>query len=338
MMDYIYPFTTMSFAYPWVLLFPFLILFLFRISKLQRAAVSYPDISLISSIPASLRLRLRKPTLGLLSALTIFFLAVAGARPQRSSVLEQSVEARNIMLALDLSRSMSARDFQSKRGVLSRASGVKSVVSEFIKSRPGDRLGVVVFGSVALLLSPLTLDHGLVHDLVEKLEPGVAEDGTAIGDGLGLSLKRLREIDGKSKAIILMTDGVNNSGQVNPLKAALVAKELGIKIHTVGIGSNDPVSIDVPGGIFGQRVLSRVEFDEATLKEIAELTGGVYFNASSLEGLKEVYAEIDRLEKSDADSPQSKKVEELFPKFLILGTISYLLLVLLSRFVFLKVP
>ncbi|MCB0311585.1 MAG: VWA domain-containing protein [Bdellovibrionales bacterium] len=337
-MKYLLPFTTMSFAYPWLLAFPLVCAVIYLLQKKHARAVLIPQVATLRQIPVSLRLILRKPLLGILSTLSILSLSIAAARPQFISNLPQQREARNLMLALDLSRSMRAKDFDSDNGRLTRIDAVRLVVGEFIKARADDRLGITVFGSQAMLLSPLTLDHGLILDLVERLKTGLAGDGTAIGDGLGVSLKRIKDVPGDSKAIILLTDGVSNSGQVNPIKAAKVARDLGIKIHTVGIGSSQPVTIRMPGDLFFQRSFTQVEFDEKTLIEIAKITGGVYFNAQSFEGLKKVYEEIDKLESTESDDIAPQKIEELFVPFALSGLISYLLYLVLSRSILMKLP
>ncbi len=226
----------------------------------------------------SLRLRLRTPVLLALELVAITTLTVAAARPQRVTIIEQPNLARNIMLVIDASNSMSGEDFPTKFGTTSRMEGVKTVVAEYVRSRRGDRVGLVVFGNTSYLQSPLTNDTLLVEKLVEQLQPRMAGDGTAIGDGLGLALKRLRDVEARSKAIILMTDGVNTAGQVSPLKAAQIAKDLGIQIHTIGIGTGTvTLGQDPFGGLLGTTAGPKAEFDEATLKEIAKMTGGVYY-------------------------------------------------------------
>lgn len=338
MKDILYVLSTLSFAYPVALAFPAVVLFFSRLSGPVTAAVNYPRTEFLSKISPSLRLRIRSPLLKFLTACSILCLSLAAARPQRVSVVEAQSEARNIMLSLDVSKSMEAQDFKSDSGETSRIEAVKSVVREFIAARHGDRIGVVVFGTAAYLLSPLTQDVNILLELVDRLQLGLAGDGTAIGDGLGLALKRVRELKQGSKAIILLTDGVSNSGQVNPLKAARMAKNLGIKVHTIGIGSNKPVTVRMPGDFFFQRSVQQVEFDEATLKKIAEITGGVYYNASDVAGLKRVYNEIDKLERQEDKAPQQRIAEELFMPFALIGLISYLVFLLLAKTIFLKVP
>jgi Ca-activated chloride channel family protein len=217
--------------------------------------------------------------------------------------------------------------------------GVKIVVAEYVHSRTQDRIGLVVFGHSSYLQSPLTADTALVEELVGELGPGMAGDGTAIGDGLGLGLKLLKDIEGESKAIILMTDGVNNAGLVGPIKAAKISKDLGIRIHTIGKGVGEaPLGDQVLGGVLGLSFGPRAEFDEATLRQIANTTGGVYFNAQSLEGLKAVYHDIEKLTETEKDQPSRTQVEEKFPPFLIAALLTYLLTLLLSFTVFMKVP
>jgi Ca-activated chloride channel family protein len=227
--------------------------------------------------------------------------------------------------------------------------GVKSVVAEYVRSRRGDRIGLVVFGNTSYLQSPLTSDTLLVEKLVMDLQPRMAGDGTAIGDGLGLALKRIKGVEGRSKAIILMTDGVNTAGQVSPIKAAEIAKELGIQIHTIGIGSG---SVQLGTGGLGQGGIASflgaqianqmggqtAEFDEVTLKEIASLTGGVYFNATSLEGFKDVYKQIDQLNTTENAQPDRPIIHELFAPWVGFGLTCLLISAILQATVFRRVP
>jgi Ca-activated chloride channel family protein len=328
-----------TFAYPYVFLIPAaaaVLAVFYKRAAAPRAAVAYPDLSHLRALPPSLRMRLRTPTLGTLTVLAVALSAVAAARPQLIGAPLENAERRNIMLAVDVSRSMETPDFGTGFRSLRRIDGVKEVISQFIRERQNDRLGLVVFGTNAFLQAPLTMDHDLVAQLADQLDVGIAGDGTAIGDGLGLSLKRLQSIEGESKAIILLTDGVSNSGQVNPLKAAHIAREFGIKVHTIGIGSSETAS--GRGGIFSLRPVREAEFDEKTLKEIAETTGGVYFNAAGIEGLQNVYHEIDRLEQSSAEEQLSRRVEELYFPFAAAALAAYALALILARTVFLKVP
>ena len=319
--------TNFHFAYPWALVLCMIPLFSLFKKQGQRSVFYYPDATVLESIPSSLRLQLRRPVLALFSILAATLLGIAAARPQRVTPVASPQEARNLMLAIDVSQSMSAQDFGGIYGRATRLAAVKSVVSKFIEARSGDRLGLVVFGDKAFLQAPLTLDNNLVKEMVSRLGVGVAGNGTAIGEGLGLALKRIAELPGESRAIILLTDGVNNSGAVDPIKAAQVAQQLGVKVHTIGVGRLGQVAGMV-----------QAEFDEKTLREVAQLTGGLYFNAQDIAGLEEVYQEIDKLESSKTEQETLERVDELFPQFAIWGLFTYLIFLCLSRTVFLKVP
>lgn len=339
MKDLVYSITTMNFAYASVLLFPFLFWFLLVTrTKRPSEALLYPNTELLQKIPRSLRLRLRAPILYLLLSIFIIALSFAAARPQRSGKTIFPQKSRNIMLALDVSNSMSTADIRAGSGVLSRMQAVKAVVKEFVENRLKDKLGLVVFGSTAYLQAPLTLDRNLVAQLVSQLEVGMAGDGTAIGDGIGVSIKHIEKIAGETKAIILLTDGVSNSGQVNPLKAAKVAADLGIKIHTIGIGSEQTSNSFFPNSIFSQNIGQMAEYDERTLKEVAQISGGVFFNAKDLSSLKNVYAEIDKLEQSEDNQGKKQLFEELFAPFALVAWIAFALYLILAHTIFLKVP
>lgn len=318
----------MRFAYPLALALPIIFLLVSFLCRKKSTPVRFPSTLLTKGIRPSLRLRLRTPTLFALSLLCVAFLTLAAARPQKVSTLRERREARNIMLALDVSGSMQARDFATKLSVMSRLEAVKKVVSEFVQNRAGDRIGLVVFGLKAYLEAPLTFDHELVNRQVAGLQTGIAGDGTAIGDGLGLALKRIEKIKGDSRAVILLTDGVDNVKRVNPVQAAKVAKKLGIKVHTIGIG---------PSGDL-MRFGSRVPFDSETLEKVAKLSGGIYFNANSLESLKDVYAEIDELETTESDEPEHEVVEELFATYALAALLAYAAYILLANSIFMRVP
>lgn len=327
----------MSLAYPLLLLAPFPLLLLFVARRRSSSAVPYPSLSLLKGLAPSLRQRLRRPVLASLTTLFLVLLGIAAARPQIIDTVTLSLHSRNLILALDLSPSMGTEDFSGPLGRASRLDAVKAVVAEFIKNRPTDRIGIVVFGKGAFLQAPLTLDHNLLVDMVKRLEIGIAGEGTAIGDGLGLSVKRIADLPGESKAIILLTDGVNTAGEVNPLKAAGVAADLGIKVHTIGVGSRDMRTRTLPG-TFGARTVTAVEFDEETLRAIADITKGVYFNAANLDELRKVYRNIDRLEKTVNDDPRRRAARELFHYAGLAAFLGYGLYLLLARGMFMKVP
>jgi Ca-activated chloride channel homolog len=254
----------------------------------------------------------------ILRCLAIALLVTALARPQEGRKSTEILSAGvDILLAIDTSGSMRAEDFEKNNQPIDRLTVVKDVVSEFIGSREFDRMGMVVFGNEAFTQCPLTLDHDILHSFLNKLEIGVAGDSTAIGSAIGISVKRLKDLESKSKVIILLTDGRNNAGNITPFQAAEIAKTFGIKIYTVGVGTKGqaPFPMNTP---FGQKMLmQRVAIDEEALKKIAEQTGGRYFRATDSDSLKQIYAQIDSLEKSEVKWIDHSEYRELFPLFLI---------------------
>lgn len=329
----------MTFAHPIVLVLPLLYVVVRLLGRGRRSSAEFSSSALLDALPPSARLRLREPVLVLLTTLAAVSAGIAAARPQQVSLIEQRLDGRNIMLVIDATRSMAAQDFPTSFGYGSRMEGVKTVVAEYVRNRTRDRIGLVVFGNTSYLQSPLTTDTSLVEELVQALRPGMAGDGTAIGNGLGLALKRLKDIEGSSKAVILVTDGVNNAGQVSPLKAAQVAKDLGIQIHTIGVGSGK-ASLGDPllGGLMGLQGGPSADFDEEMLTKIAQLTGGVYFNARSMDGFQDVYRELERLAKTDDEQPAKTVIEELFAPFALSSLALYALALILGSTLFLKVP
>jgi Ca-activated chloride channel family protein len=200
-------------------------------------------------------------------------------------------------------------------------------------------MGIVVFGNEAFTQCPLTLDHRVLKEFVDSLEVGMAGQATAIGEGLAIALKRIRDIPAKSKVVVLVTDGKSNAGNVTPEQAAEIARELGIKVHVVGIGGNEPAPFPVRSAFGGTRLVMReLEYDAATLKMIAEKTGGRYFNAKDLSALQQVYAEIDQLEERHEAASEYVEYSERFLPLVALGLTLFLLSELLSATVLLKVP
>lgn len=253
-----------------------------------------------------------------LRTLCLALLVLAAARPQFYNV---SREIRSpgvdIMLSLDTSGSMQALDFQLDGEPVSRLTAVKKVVSEFIKKREMDRIGLVVFGEEAFTQSPLTLDKGLLLGLVEKMEIGMAGDSTAIGSAIAIGGKRLKDLKAKSKILILLTDGRHNAGEVTPEQAAEAVGALGVKIYTIGVGGEGPAPFRVKT-MFGTRIIhQRVDLDETTLKKIAKIGGGKYFRAGDSERLSEIYEIIDREEKTEVKVKEFFHFRELHHWFLI---------------------
>lgn len=265
--------------------------------------------------PRSLRYWLR-PLPTLLRAASLSLLVVALARPvDVSSESEATTEGIDIVLSMDISGSMLARDFQPDR-----LTAAKNLASEFVANRTGDRIAVVAFAGEAFTQSPLTPDQATVTTMLARLRSGIIEDGTAIGNGLATAINRLRESGAKSKVVILLTDGVNNSGQISPVTAAEIARNLGIKVYTIGVGSrgNAPYpAVDM----FGNQsfVMAEVEIDEELLENIAETTGGQYFRAENNEALSNIYAQIDQMEKSEVLVTNYTHQEELFMEWLLWG-------------------
>ncbi len=246
----------------------------------------------------------------ILRILTLILLIIVLARPQSTKSWEKSItEGIDIIIALDISGSMLARDFNPDRLEAS-----KDIATEFISGRRNDRMGLVVFSGESFTQCPLTTDHKVLINLFGNIKSGMIEDGTAIGVGLANAIKRLKDSDAISKVIILLTDGVNNRGSVDPLTAAEIAKTFGIRVYTIGVGSmgNAPYPVQNPftGSIVYQNM--PVEIDEEVLQEIADITNGKYFRATDNEKLREIYRIIDKLEKSKIDVREYSKKQEKY--------------------------
>ncbi len=252
---------------------------------------------------------------------SISLMVLALARPRSANdQSEVTASGIDIMLAIDVSRSMLAEDFTVGNQRTNRLVAAKEVSSRFIKDRENDRIGIVAFAGQAYLVSPLTLDHDWLLQNVERVRIGLVEDGTAIGSAIVSSSNRLKDREAKSKIIVVLTDGENNSGKVAPLTAAEGAAALDIKVYTVGIGSRGQAPYPVQD-MFGRTAYQMVEseFDEQTLKDIAEKTGGQYFRATDTRTLEEIFKEIDQLEKSEVTVKRFRQYTDLFPWFLIPG-------------------
>jgi len=248
-------------------------------------------------------------------------LIIVLARPQATDKFQNtSTEGIDIVLTLDISGSMLARDFRPDRLEAS-----KNVATEFISGRPYDRIGLVVFSGESFTQCPLTTDHAVLVNLLREIQSGMIEDGTAIGMGLATAVNRIKDSEAKSKVIILLTDGVNNRGEIAPATAAGIAKTYGIRVYTIGVGTQGmaPYPVQTPFGIQYQNM--PVEIDEAILQEISQTTGGKYFRATDNDKLVQVYNEIDKLEKSKIDVKQFSRKEE---KFLIPALVAFCLLIL----------
>ncbi len=266
-----------------------------------------------------------------LRLVTIALVIIVIARPQNIDRWQSSTtEGIDIILALDVSGSMLARDFSPDRLEAS-----KNVATEFISGRPYDRIGLTVFSGESFTQCPLTTDHAVLINLLREVKSGIIEDGTAIGVGLATAINRIKDSDAISKVIILLTDGVNNMGSIDPLTAAEIAKTFAIRVYTVGVGSMGYADypVQTPFGMRYQKM--QVELDEALLQRIAEMTGGEYFRAVDNTSLQKVYNEIDKLEKSRIETREHSRREEVFLPW-ALAAVALLALELLLRYLFMK--
>jgi len=308
-------------AFLWLLvLVPAIITYYILRQQKTLASVRMPDSNAFSNSGKSFRNWLRH-VLFAFNTTAIMLLVVVAARPQKTDRFQDiTTEGIDIILTLDISGSMLARDFKPDRLEAS-----KNVATEFISGRPYVRIGLVVFSGESFTQCPLTTDHAVLINLMRELKSGMIEDGTAIGNGLATAVNRIKDSEAKSKVIILLTDGVNNRGEIAPATAADIAKTFGIRVYTIGVGSmgTAPYPVQTPFGVQYQNM--PVEIDEAILREISQKTGGRYFRATDNNKLVQVYAEIDKMEKSKIDVRQFTRREE---KFMIPAAIAFALLAL----------
>ena len=302
--------------------------YVFRYKK-QEASVRFSDLQGFEDLPKSWKVYARH-LLFVLQMVALALLIVAMARPQSASTSETSnIEGIDIILAQDVSGSMLARDLRPDRLEAS-----KKVAQDFVESRPGDRMGLVVFAGESYTQVPLTTDHGVMIRMLKEMKSGVIDDGTAIGDGLATAINRLKDSDAVSKVIILLTDGMNNAGSVDPHTAAEMAKLYGIRVYTIGVGSRGmaPFPVQTLFGVQYQQM--KVEIDEKLLATIANSSGGKYFRATSNEKLDEIYDEIDKLERSKIEVTEFRHVHEEFYPLVALAIALLLLEFILRKTVF----
>lgn len=294
----------------------------FYIMKQQKvtASLRMPGLQPFDDAGTTFRHYLRHILFGLRTA-AVLLLIIVLARPQKIDKFQDvSTEGIDIVLTQDISGSMLARDFKPDR-----LEAAKNIATEFISGRPYDRIGLVVFSGESFTQCPLTTDHAVLINLLREIQSGMIEDGTAIGMGLATAVNRIKDSQAKSKVIILLTDGVNNKGEIAPATAADIAKTFGIRVYTIGVGTQGmaPYPVQTPYGIQYQDM--PVEIDEGILREIAQTTGGKYFRATDNDKLTQVYKEIDKLEKSKIDVRQFSKKEE---RYLIPALIAFCMLIL----------
>jgi Ca-activated chloride channel family protein len=327
----------MHFRHPVFLLLILLIPVLFYFSqKRQHLPLAFSTTKPFLAISTvSLRLLFYR-LLPWLRAFALVLLFMALARPEKvAGEKEYQTTGVDIVIALDLSGSMLAEDFRPEnRFAVARQEAIK-----FIRGRENDRIGLVVFARKAFTQCPLTLDYDVLIRLLEDVQIGMIADGTAIGMGLASAVNRLRDSDAKSKVVILITDGENNAGNIDPITAAELAKTFGIKVYTIGVGRGGLVPFPVDDPLFGKRyVQAEVEIDEMTLKRIADITGGLFFRARDPQSLAEIYEKINELEKSEVKVKEYRSYDPLFAYFLLPALMIIFLDVLLSQTVLMKVP
>ena len=298
------------------------------------ASLRISSVSGVADAPKTVRYWLRHVPFAL-RIIVLALLIVALARPQGvEENARTNTEGIDIVLAIDVSGSMLARDFKPDR-----ITAAQEVAGDFIADRTGDRLGLVVFAGEAFTQSPLTTDQGTLQTLLGRIRSGLIEDGTAIGNGLATAINRLRESEAKSKVIILLTDGVNNRGEIAPLTAAEIAKAQGIRVYTIGVGTQGMAPYPAVD-MFGNRtfVQQQVEIDEKTLREMAAHTGGSYFRATDKAKLKAIYDEINRLEKSKIEVLSHITRHEHYLNWVLAALALLAVEFLLSRFVLNRIP
>lgn len=306
-----------EFAYEWVLfalvIVPLLWTWHFVRFNGRKMAINLPTTQFVADHKPTGKMILTHVVF-VLETLAVALLIIAIARPQSSSTWQNvKTEGIDIVLAMDVSGSMLARDLEPNR-----LEAAKEVAIDFVSKRINDRIGLVVYAGESYTQSPLTTDHSVIKNLMDQVQNGIIEDGTAIGLGLATAVNRLKESNAKSKIVILLTDGTNNAGDIPPLTAAEIAQSFGIKVYTIAVGTNGmaPMPFRTPNGqIMYQN--QKVSIDEVTLKKIASQTNGQHFRATDNESLEEIYGTIDELEKTEIDVKEFRKKEERFYPFVI---------------------
>lgn len=330
-------FNNISFAYPWVLYFlsliPLMFIWYWFKGKRKEPAINYSSIKMFKSLAPNWKEKLRHLPF-ILRCIAVGLLIIALARPQSFSSGENMyTEGIDIAMILDISGSMLAEDFRPNR-----LEAAKTVIDEFIQNRSTDRIGLVIFSREAFTQCPLTIDYSVLRNLLKDIKSGMIEDGTAIGNAIANGVNRLKDSKAKSRVIILLTDGINNAGEVNPVSAAQIAKTFGIRMYTIGVGTRGeaPYPVQTPFGLKYQMV--PVEIDEAVLKEIASITDGRYYRATNNKALGQIYSEIDKLEKTRVEVTSYRNAAELFYNWLIGGLVLLFFELGLSRTLLRRLP
>ena len=330
-------FNDVSFAYPWVLYFLVLLpaIFYYWWKKREQLTpnLTFSTLKMFSDVPKSLREKLVHLPI-YLRIIALALLIIALARPQTFSSGENIyTEGIDIAMVLDISGSMLAEYFKPNR-----LEAAKKVIDDFIKGRTTDKIGLVVFSGESFTQCPLTIDYSVLRNLLKDIYSGMIQDGTAIGNAIANGVNRLKDSKAKSKVMILLTDGVNNAGEIDPITAAQIAQKFGIRIYTVGVGTmgEAPYPFQTP---FGKRYqMVPVEIDESLLKQISNITGGKYFRATNNRKLVEIYEEIDRLEKTRVEVTSYRHAKELYFNWAFAGFLLLLIEFGLSRTYLRKLP
>lgn len=330
-------FNDIQFANPELLwlfvLIPFLIIwFIFR-DKKQNPSIDYSSAEILIKQKSTFKEKLRH-LVPLLRLITLSLIIIIMARPQSSSEKRSvNTEGIDIVVAMDISTSMLAEDFKPNR-----LEAAKETAKQFVQERTNDRIGIVIFAGESFTQCPVTIDHDVLVNLFNSIETGKIKDGTAIGDGLATSVSRLKESKAKSRVIILMTDGVNNSGFISPETAAEISEQFGIRVYTIGVGTigKAPYPFDTPFGVRYQNI--DVKIDEDVLKKIAELTGGEYFRATDKNSLEKIYKKIDELEKTKIEVSYFKQYKEEYLPLAMLAIALLLLEILLNQTYLRRLP
>jgi len=329
----------MQLANPYFLLLlagiPILLLLEIRKGKERHSSFLYSSTQLFADLPVTNRVKLARLPF-VLKLIALILITIALARPQGGRGEEEVYsEGIDIMLVLDISSSMRSEDFTPKN----RLHVAKEVMSEFIDYRKTDRLGLVVFAAGGITQCPLTVDHAALKKLLATSRIGMIEDGTAIGVAVATGINRLKDSKGKSRVMVLLTDGVNNRGEIDPQTAAELASTFGIKVYTIGVGKKGTAPLPIDDPVFGKRYVQvQVEIDEEVLESIASITGGRYYRATNKEALRKIYEEIDEMEKTIVKTRNRVVYTELYPMFLIPAVFLLSFGSILSRSVFRRLP
>jgi Ca-activated chloride channel family protein len=327
----------MFFEYPvllWLelILIPLVLWHIWKEKKGSAPALVYSGISQFAVAGKFRRYLMHLPFVFRMLAIAMIIVAIA--RPRSSESFEKTdTEGIDIVLTLDVSTSMLARDFTPDR-----INAAKDIAIEFISQRPNDRMGIVVFAGESFTQCPLTTDRATLINLMKDIETGLIEDGTAIGNGLATAVARLKDSKAKSRVIILLTDGVNNRGEISPLTASEIAKTFGIRVYTIGVGAMGmaPYPVMTPFGVDIQQV--EVQIDEPLLQKIAEDTGGKYFRATDNTKLLEIYGEINKMEKNRVTVDSFPVYKELFMQYALIALYALLLEIIFRMFVIRRLP